>query len=269
MRRASKITSKQRGRVSCFQSATRQPSFGNSDADEIQFYDKDGPYYEFTNFYAAGIVLDDKMWPTTEHYFQAQKFFGTPYVEMIRNLPTPREAFQMARDPAVTRWKRKDWEDIKDGCMLKALKCKFAQHRNLAKKLVETGDKQLVEHTANDSYWGDGGDGSGQNKLGKLLMQVRRELQASGQYKPSSQRRATISSSKPFSGVNPTTSTNSFLAAKYPTPDTQIGSGVAQCTTHLPAHLLAGQRKYTNQSSVPYNILSGDACHGLTYRHLQ
>jgi N-glycosidase YbiA len=34
---------------------------------------------------------------------------------------------------------------------------------------------QLVEHTANDSYWGDGGDGSGRNRLGALLEQVRAE----------------------------------------------------------------------------------------------
>ena len=41
---------------------------------------------------------------------------------------------------------------------------------------AETGTRELVEHTANDSYWGDGGDGTGQNKLGKLLMQVRDEV---------------------------------------------------------------------------------------------
>jgi predicted NAD-dependent protein-ADP-ribosyltransferase YbiA (DUF1768 family) len=36
----------------------------------------------------------------------------------------------------------------------------------------------LVEHTARDSYWGDGGDGSGRNRLGHLLMQLRAELRA-------------------------------------------------------------------------------------------
>ena len=37
-------------------------------------------------------------------------------------------------------------------------------------KLLESGDKRIVEHTANTSYWGDGGDGSGLNRLGILLM---------------------------------------------------------------------------------------------------
>jgi hypothetical protein len=35
---------------------------------------------------------------------------------------------------------------------------------------------------AADSYWGDGGDGSGKNMLGKILMRVRDELR--GQQEP-------------------------------------------------------------------------------------
>ena len=197
-----------------------QPSYSTTSAGEIKFYDRSSPYYEFTNFYPAPTTLDGKLWPTSEHYFQAQKFVSTPYMEIIRKLSTPREAFQMAREPSVSQWKRKDWEDVKDDVMLKALRCKFTQHTDLGKKLVETHDKYLVEHTANDSYWADGGDGSGQNKLGKLLMQVRSELQASGRYcintsargrittfsnsassagKLPSRRRATISISNPSS----------------------------------------------------------------------
>jgi ribA/ribD-fused uncharacterized protein len=46
--------------------------------------------------------------------------------------------------------------------------------------LLGTGDAKLVEHTERDAYWGDGGDGSGQNRLGQILMQVRDELRAAG-----------------------------------------------------------------------------------------
>ena len=146
--------------------------------DQIHFYHQDKPYYEFTNFYSATVNIDGKSWPTTEHYFQAQKFVGTPYVEKIRNLPTPRDAFQLSRDPQVSRWRRSDWESVKDDVMLRALRVKFSSSRVLCDKLCGTGMKELVEHTSNDSYWGDGGDGSGRNKLGKILMQVRRELKA-------------------------------------------------------------------------------------------
>ena len=57
--------------------------------------------------------------------------------------------------------------------MLKALLAKFIQHKGLRMLLIKTGSRQLVEHTSNDNFWGDGGDGTGQNNLGKLLMKIR------------------------------------------------------------------------------------------------
>lgn len=43
---------------------------------------------------------------------------------------------------------------------------KFKQNEDLRQKLLATGDKKIVEHTEEDAYWGDGGDGSGLNRLG-------------------------------------------------------------------------------------------------------
>ena len=60
--------------------------------------------------------------------------------------------------------------------MYVALYAKFTQHEQFTKMLLDTGDRKLVEHTTRDSYWGDGGDGSGQNRLGKLLIKLREEL---------------------------------------------------------------------------------------------
>ena len=159
-----------------------------SSSKPIKFYNWDEPYYEFTNFYRAPVLIDGKKWPTTEHYFQAQKFVGTPYVEVIRQLPTAREAFQCSRDPKVSCWRRSDWDTMKDGIMLKALRCKFAQHQNLREKLWKTGKRELIEHTTNDSYWADGGgEGKGQNRLGRLLMKVREDIvEEIGLYKPPS-----------------------------------------------------------------------------------
>ena len=143
----------------------------------ILFYNRDEPYYEFTNFYRAEIMIDGKQWPTTEHYFQAQKFVGTPYVEQIRTLQAPRMAFNLSRDPQVSCWRRKDWEQEKVKVMYKALLVKFTQHKKLQDMLLGTGNRELIEHSPYDRYWGDGGDGSGENMLGKLLMKVRGELQ--------------------------------------------------------------------------------------------
>jgi hypothetical protein len=71
---------------------------------------------------------------------------------------------------------RKDWESSKDDIMREAVRMKFTHNLEMRKILLSTGDAQLVEHTKNDRYWGDGGDGTGRNMLGKILMEVRDEL---------------------------------------------------------------------------------------------
>jgi len=71
---------------------------------------------------------------------------------------------------------------VKTDVMHRALTAKFTQHEDLQKLLLSTGRATLVEHTVHDKCWGDGGDGSGQNRLGKLLVQVRNEI--SGEITP-------------------------------------------------------------------------------------
>jgi len=65
---------------------------------------------------------------------------------------------------------------VKNDVMYRALKAKFRQHPDLRSLLLSTGNAKLVEHTVNDKIWADGGDGSGQNRLGELLQRVRDEI---------------------------------------------------------------------------------------------
>ena len=154
-------------------------------SNHIDFYNREDPFYEFTNFFVCPIlIIDNNSWPTTEHYFQAQKFVGTPHCEFIRRLNTPRDSFEYARRPKVQTWIRADWGRVKEFVMLKALEEKFNQNEHLKDLLIRTGDKKLYEHTNNDRFWGDGGDRKGQNKLGMLLMQVRFELHGRERFLP-------------------------------------------------------------------------------------
>ena len=68
---------------------------------------------------------------------------------------------------------RGDWAQVKDAVMATAVTEKFRQNPALAEVLVSTDAATLVEHTRRDSYWGDGGNGSGKNMLGQVLMAVR------------------------------------------------------------------------------------------------
>lgn len=142
----------------------------------IQFYGTRDAYGCFSNFARHSIFLDGKKWPTSEHYFQAQKFHGTEHEEKVRLCKTPRQAADLGRSRKLPL--RTDWESVKDDVMLRAVRAKFTQHDDPRALLLATGDALLVEHTANDSYWGDGGDGSGKNRLGEILMSVREELRA-------------------------------------------------------------------------------------------
>jgi ribA/ribD-fused uncharacterized protein len=145
-----------------------------SDKKIINFYSTKDDYGCFSNFSRHKIILKDQSWKTTEHYFQAQKFAGTMHEGELRLADSPMEVAKMGRDR--NRPLRKDWETVKDDIMREALRAKFTQHEDLKKILLETGNAHLVEHTKNDSYWADGGDGSGKNMLGILLMELREEL---------------------------------------------------------------------------------------------
>lgn len=142
----------------------------------INFYSTTGEYGCFSNFSRHTVFLKGKRWPTSEHYFQAQKFAGSEHEEEVRKCKRPADAAALGRSRKLPL--RRDWEGAKERVMLEALRAKFTQHEDLKAILLGTGDAQLVEHTANDSYWGDGGDGSGKNRLGHLLMQLRAELRA-------------------------------------------------------------------------------------------
>lgn len=142
----------------------------------IYFYRQDKKFGEFSNFFFAPIYLKNVFWRTTEHYFQAQKFAGTHYEEEIRLLKTPGEAAQKGRDRSLPL--RKDWEEVKEDIMREALYEKFTQYPELKELLLSTKDAILIEHTKNDNYWGDGWDGSGKNRLGILLMELREKLRS-------------------------------------------------------------------------------------------
>jgi ribA/ribD-fused uncharacterized protein len=150
----------------------------------IEFYSTRDEYGCFSNFDSSPIMLKGKSWPTAEHYFQAQKFAESEYQEAIRQAKSPMIAARLGRSRKQPL--RPDWESVKDAVMREAVLAKFTQHEALRAILLGTGDALLVEHTANDSYWGDGGDGHGKNKLGKILMSVRDELRQKEEGEPTS-----------------------------------------------------------------------------------
>ena len=141
----------------------------------IHFYRVEDDYGFFSNFSAHSIKLDGYRWQTTEHYFQAKKFEGTPHEAEVRRAPTPGNAARMGRSrkrPCVETGSRS-----RSGLCTAPVR-QVHPARRAATALLDTGDARLVEHTDRDRYWGDGGDGRGRNRLGHLLMRLRDALRS-------------------------------------------------------------------------------------------
>ncbi len=137
----------------------------------IYFYTTTDEHGCFSNFSRHGFELDGKFWPTAEHCFQAQKFAGTEHELHVAKAKTPKEAAQRGRDRKAPL--RADWESVKDDVMRRAVRRKFETHQEIRDLLLGTGDQELVENAPGDFYWGCGADGTGLNKLGLILMEVR------------------------------------------------------------------------------------------------
>ncbi len=141
-------------------------------SEAIRFYGVRGPYGWLSNFSPHGFVRHERFWPTVEHYFQAHKAADDNLGEHILAAPTPGEAKRRGRSVAIVD----HWNTVRDAVMYQGVLAKFDQHPSLKDKLLATGDAVLIEHTRNDRYWGDGGDGTGRNRLGEILMEVRDTL---------------------------------------------------------------------------------------------
>lgn len=143
--------------------------------ETIEFNSKSVTYSELSNFHWSPFLLDDKMWPTVEHYFQAQKFPADPDLqERIRASKTALGAKRLGKSKTAAFLD--NWESIKDTVMYTGIKAKFQQNLELATLLAGTGSAWLIEKSPRDSYWGSGPSNCGKNKTGHILMRVRLEL---------------------------------------------------------------------------------------------
>ena len=110
----------------------------------------EGEYAFLSNFYFSPMIIDNVVYTTNEHFFQAMKSLNPKERQAIALAPTPGKAKRLGRKVSL----RKDWEDIKEEVMLTGLRRKFS-NPELRKKLLATGNEELIEGTTwHDNYWG-------------------------------------------------------------------------------------------------------------------
>jgi len=146
---------------------------------EIRFFIREEPYGWLSNFERTPFEVDGIMYPTNEHYYQSEKANNHIMNLYIREAPNATVAMvlgqQIERNKHLQKHMVEDWENKKLRVMLKGLQHKF-KDPILRKRLLSTGDAILHEDNPDDFYWAIA-DGTGESWLGKLLMQVRDELQ--------------------------------------------------------------------------------------------
>ena len=133
--------------------------------------DADHPLSSYSRF---AFELDGAEWPSVEHYYQGMKFEEGELRELIRSADHPEKAKKEAE--ANKRMMRKDWAQIREIMMTRAIYIKCRSHESVTTALLSTGDQEILESSQYDYYWGCGRDGRGQNTFGKVLMAVRDKL---------------------------------------------------------------------------------------------
>lgn len=129
----------------------------------------------FSNFaiVPGGVTLDGVSYIAVEHAYQAAKTLDPKERESVRTQPTSALAKRAGRKVTI----RDGWDEMKVGVMRKLLLQKFAPGTDFAAKLLATADRPLIEvNTWGDRFWGECPRGVGENHLGKLLMEIRKEL---------------------------------------------------------------------------------------------
>jgi len=132
-------------------------------------------YSFLSNFYLTNVPYGNLVYPSSEHAFQAAKSFSSIDRRYICSLKTPGEAKKAGRSIIL----RIDWDKVKIKVMRKIVVAKFMNNTDIAIRLVNTGDQELIEgNTWGDNFWGSvKHDGTSRNELGKILMKLREKLQ--------------------------------------------------------------------------------------------
>ena len=130
-----------------------------------------GQHRFLSNFHPSEVEMDGLIYPTVEHAYQAAKTLNAQQRGVIRVAMTPGKAKRLGRKVDM----RPDWHKMKLDIMSELVAKKF-EIPELAAKLIDTGEHELIEGNYwNDTYWGMC-NGKGSNNLGIILMNTRHDI---------------------------------------------------------------------------------------------
>ncbi len=140
--------------------------------NKVLFYERE--FYIFSNFSSFTVEYEGYLWPTAEYAYQASKFIDNSIIDQIKKSKSSHDAFKIARNNQDKV--KSNWLDIRVFVMENIVRAKLSQHEYVMKKLLETSNREIVENSHRDDFWGWGPNKDGQNQLGKIWMKLRDEI---------------------------------------------------------------------------------------------
>lgn len=130
-----------------------------------------GEFRWLSNFVDCEVMLSGMLFPSVENAYAASKTLSRATRQHFQEC-TAGQAKRKGRKVAI----RDDWDDVKLLIMESLLWQKF-EKEPFKSQLIATGQHTIMEgNTWGDTFWGVC-NGEGDNHLGKLLMNIRNELQ--------------------------------------------------------------------------------------------
>jgi len=141
---------------------------------QVFFYEQD--FYCLSNFSSFSLLWEGLRFDTSEAAYHWEKFrHHDPVVAaQIHQAISAHDAFKIAQ--ANKARQLTNWDELKLVVMRRILQAKTDQHEYVRRKLFATGERELIEDSWRDAYWGWGPNRDGKNHLGKLWMEIRSEL---------------------------------------------------------------------------------------------
>lgn len=153
------------------------PHEGVKDPQKIESFSGENRF--LSNFWPVQVELEGETYPSTEQAYKAAKTLDKEVRNKIREfIPNKRELEEQIKEVLDDAIIRPDWtDDMRLQVMESLLNQKFdGRDLDLQKRLLDTGDVELIEgNTWGDTFFGVC-NGVGENHLGKILMKVRDSL---------------------------------------------------------------------------------------------
>ncbi|CAG7581733.1 MAG: COG3236 protein [uncultured marine phage] len=135
-----------------------------------------GEYRWMSNFYECEVEYGGITYPSVENFYVAMKTTDLDQRKYISTL-TAGQSKRFGRELEMEGKLRENWTDLKVSIMKYGLEEKFSKEP-FKTMLLETEDEEIQEgNTWGDTFWGvDLETKEGKNVLGKMIMQIRKEL---------------------------------------------------------------------------------------------